>query len=189
MASPTLSLLPDQLAELRASFADTFASLAQHFTLAAAEDADIAGAQAVADVLAGVCHSSDVDCEYYPCTLIGPDPSSDEFFAAVGVDRDARAEIGCRDNPRLEVVEARAGQGSALALLTRLGPHALGDLDGHLGPEDREAIDAAITGLAALGPIVGVQLCSDDGVSKVVLTLARRPSGVHVGLLTVRVEN
>jgi hypothetical protein len=189
MSQPTLSLLPDHRSDLSGSFVDTFASLAKYFTLAdATNDDDMECARAVANVLTGVVHSSDTDCDYYPCTLSGADPTSDEFFAALAVARDARCKVSGWDNPKLEVVRAVAGkgEGSALALISRLNANELENASDYL--EDEEAMDAAIAKLAALGPIVGVQLCTDDGASKVVLTLARRPNGTHVGLFTVRVE-
>lgn len=191
MSLPKLSLLPDHRSELSESFEDTFASLEKYFTLTdAPNDDDTEAARSVASLLAEVQHSSDVDCEYYPCTLSGADPTSDEFFAALGVARDQRCEVSGWDNPKLEVTRAVAGEdvGSALALITRLNTHELTDLSSYVTEEDKTAIDAAIARLAALGPIVGVQLCTDDGASKVQLTLARRPNGSHVGVLTIAIE-
>lgn len=191
MTRPTLSLLPEHRAELDDIYEDTFASFGKYFTLAdAPDDDDTEAARTVASTLAGEVHSSDVDSDFYPCTLSGMDPSSDAFFAALGVARDARCKVSGWDNPKLEVVRAQAGEGegSALALITRLNASELADVPNYLGPDGKEPIDAAIARLAALGPIVGIQLCTDDGVSKVVLTLARRPSGVHVGVMAIRIE-
>lgn len=191
MTLPTLSLLPNHRSELSESFEDSVASLAKYFTLTDANnDDDMESARAVASALDGSMHSSDVDCEYYPCTLSGPNPTSDEFFAALGVARDARTTVSGWDNPKLDVRSAVAGEGlgSALALITRLGEAEIGNVEDYLGPEGTVAIKAGIARLETFGPIVGVQLCTDDGASKVVLTLARRPSGIHIGVLTVRVE-
>lgn len=191
MTRPTLSFLPEQRAELADIYEDTFASLGNYFTLTdAPNDADTEAARSVASTLAGEVHSSDIDSDFYPCTLAGMDPTSDEFFAALGVARDARCKVGGFDNPKLEVrrAEPGEGEGSALALITRLNAHELEDVPNYLGPEGKQPIDAAIARLAELGPIVGIQLCTDDGASKVVLTLARRPSGVHVGVMALRME-
>ncbi|WAS90047.1 hypothetical protein [Nannocystis punicea] len=191
MSRPRLSLHPDHRTQLSAFFPDTFASLADYAELVdAADDGDLAAACAVAGELAGVVHSSDVDCDYYPCALLGPDPTGDEFFAALGVARDARAKVSGWDNPRLEVVRAGAGEGDrpALALITRLNEGELLRIGDYIVEDDQQALARALDRLAALGPVVGVQLCTDDGASKVVLTLARRAPGVHVGVLTVRVE-
>lgn len=191
MSLPTLSLLPDHLSELSESFEDMFSSLEKYFTFTqASNDDDIEGARSVAAVLEGELHSSDIDCDYYPCTLLGVDPLSDEFFAALGVTRDERADVGGYDNPKLEVTRAKPGEGegSAIALFTRLSASALEELSEYLGPDGKEVYEAAIARLEAFGPIVGVQLCADDGASKLLLTLARRPNGVHVGVLTIAVE-
>lgn len=191
MALPTLSLLPAHRADFSESFPETHESLVAYFDLADAKnDADFEDARAVAAALDGVLHSSDVDCEYYPCVLTGPDPTSDAFFTALGVARDARASVSGWDNPKLEVVSAGDGDGRrpALALITRLGDLELAQISDYVGEEDQEAIGRAIERLTAIGPVVGVQLCTDDGVSKVVLTLARRPGGAHVGVATVRIE-
>lgn len=191
MSRPTLSFLPDHRAEMADIYEDTFASLGNYFTLAdAPNDDDTEAARTVAGALEGEVHSSDVDCDFYPCTLSGMDPTSDEFFAALGVARDARCKVSGWDNPKLEVrrAEPGEGEGSALALITRLNASELEDVAEYLGPDGKEPIDAAIARLEALGPIVGIQLCTDDGASKVVLTLARRPNGVHVGVLAIRIE-
>lgn len=191
MSLPTLSFLPEHRAELVDIYEDTFASLEKYFTLADAPDNDdTEAARTVAGALAGEVHSSDVDSDFYPCVLSGMDPTSDEFFAALGVARDARCKVSGWDNPKLEVLRAQPGEGegSALALITRLNASELEDVPNYLGPSGKEPVDAAIARLEALGPIVGIQLCTDDGASKVVLTLARRPNGVHVGVLAVRIE-
>lgn len=191
MIRPTLSFLPDHRAELADIYEDTFASLEKYFTMIdALNDDDTEAARSVAAALEGEVHSSDVDSDFYPCTLTGIDPTSDEFFAALGVARDARCKVSGWDNPKLEVrrAEPGAGEGSALALITRLGASELEDVAEYLGPDGQAPIDAAIARLAAIGPIVGIQLCTDDGVSKVVLTLARRANGVHVGVMAVRIE-
>jgi hypothetical protein len=189
---PALHLAPAHRRNLTEHFDDTMASLASYFTLedgSAAAD-DMKQASAVAAALEGVVHSSDTDCAYYPCVLTGAEPLDDSFFAALGIARDAKARVSGWENPKLEVVAAGKGKGKrpALALITRLNEGELDELDDYLSEEEQTALTAALAQLETLGPIVGVQLCTDDGASKVVLTLARRESGAHVGVLTVRVE-
>lgn len=191
MMKPALSLTPDHRKELNEYFEDTIASLGKYFAIeeSAAGD-DMQHAQTVADILKDTVHSSDTDCSYYPCVLTGPNPLDDAFFAALGVTRADRASVSGWDNPKLEVVAAGTGDNDrpALALITRLNDDDLEEISEYLGDEEQEAVNAAIAKLETIGPIVGVQLCTDDGASKVVLTLARRPSGTHVGVLTIRIE-
>ncbi|MBK8214467.1 MAG: hypothetical protein IPK71_12060 [Myxococcales bacterium] len=190
MSLPTLAFLPDHRNELVDALPEAFESIGKYFDLRDAENAaPIENARAVAAALEGVVHSSDTDCDYYPCVLSGVDPDSDAFFAALGVTRDARFSVGGYDNPKLEVVRAGSGEGerSALALLTRLGDYELGRLSEYIEESDQKAIGTAIAKLESLGPIVGVQLCADDHATKLVLTLAKS-GGVYVGVAVVRVE-
>lgn len=192
MTRPVLSLLPAAREELSSSFEDTFASLADYFTLADADegDADVAAATAVADELGEVICSSDVDCNYYACTLTGPELASDAFFAAVGVARDARQSVGGYDNPKLEVVAAGEGDDErpAIRLITWLSASSLEDIHDYIEEDDVATFERALAMLARTGKVHGVQLCTDDRASKVQLTLSRRPSGVYAGVLTVSVE-
>ena len=191
MTLPILSLQPDQLTQLTDAFDETFASLAKYFTLReATSDAEMESARTVANALSGTVHSSDTDCEYYPCTLTGPEPSSDAFFTALGVARDARASVSGWNNPKLEVTPAGKGEGErpAIALVTRLGSGELEELRrirhrGGAGGHRQRHCEAS--GDWAAG---GHSACTDDGFSKAVLVLARAKSGVHVGILTVRIE-
>lgn len=167
------------------------ASLPRYLELHDAQEGDDLGAaRAVAATLSGVVHSTDTDCDYLPCVLEADDPAADGFFAAVGVARDARASVSGWDNPKLEVV--RAGEGEdrrpTLALLTRLNDHELQQIDEYVGEGDLAALRHASRELEAIGPVVGIQLCTDDGASKLCLTVARRAPGVHVGVMTVRIE-
>lgn len=190
MTLPTLSLLPDHRRDLVEALPEAFESIGKYFELRDAQnDAHMESARAVAAALAGVVHSSDTDCQYYPCVLTGPDPDSDTFFAALGVARDARFSVGGYDNPKLEVVRAGTGhdERSALALLSRLGEHELTQLSMYLTEPTQRAIGAAIAQLEALGPIVGVQLCADDHATKLVLTVAKR-GDAYVGVAVVRIE-
>jgi hypothetical protein len=184
-------MLPAQRVELQEYVAEPFESLPRYVDLVDADDDDdFRSAQSIAALLGGVVHSSDIDRDYYPCTLAVDDPTSDAFFAALDVARDARASVSGWDNPKLEVV--RAGDGpderSAIALLSRLGDFELTKLDEYITETDLAAMRRALEALGAVGPIVGVQLCTDDGASKVVLTLAKRRPGMHVGVMTVLVE-
>jgi hypothetical protein len=191
---PTLYLMPDLHKEMTEGDVEAaFISLGRYIKLAAvappAED-DMAQAQDIVASLDGVLHSSDIDCAYFPCVLLGAEPLDDSFFAALGIARDAIAKVGGFENPKLEVVAAGAGEGhrSALQLFTRLNDSNFEELSEYVTEEDQESLTKAIAKLEALGPIVGVQLCTDDGASKIVLTLARRKSGAHVGVFTVLVE-
>jgi hypothetical protein len=191
MSKPVLSILPKHREELTECFDDVMASLGTYFTLAdAPNDADTEAARAVASALSGVVHSSDTDVEYYPCTLEAPEPTSPAFFQAVGVAEDARAKVSGWDNPKLEAVRAGKGDGErpAMALVTRLNEHELERISDYVVEEDQTAINAAIAELEAIGPVFGVQLCTDDGASKVLLTVATAKSGKHIGVLTIRVE-
>lgn len=189
---PTILLDPAHKKDLAEYFEETMTSLGTYFAVseAAGDDADMTEARAVAESLEGVVNSSDTDCEYYPCVLRGAEPREDSFFAALGVQKGAVASVSGWENPKLEVVPAGEGEGQrpALALLTRLGEYELEAIDKYLEEGDQAAIGRAIAALEKVGPIVGIQLCTDDGFSKVVLTMARRPSGTHVGVLTIRVE-
>lgn len=190
MPLPTLAFLPDHRKELQDALPEAFASIGKYFDLRdAPNDAHTENARAVAAALEGVVHSSDTDCDYYPCVLSGADPDSDAFFAALGVARDARFSVGGYDNPKLEVVRAGSGEGerSALALISRLGEYELGQISEYLVESDQQAIGAAITKLESLGPIVGVQLCADDHATKLVLTLAKS-GDAYVGVAVVRIE-
>lgn len=191
MTRPVLSLSPDHRAELEEFFEDTMASLGQYITLTdAGDDEAFARARAIAAALQGVVHSSDTDCDYYPCVLRAMDPTSDGFFDALGIARDARASVSGWDNPKLEAVRAGTGPGerAPVALLTRLGDYELGRIGDYVEDGDLAAMQRALGLLEAQGRIVGVQLCTDDGASKVVLTLAGRDDGVYVGVSTIRVE-
>jgi hypothetical protein len=190
MSLPTLAFLPDHRKELTDALPEAFESIGKYFDLRdAPNDAHTENARAVAAALEGVVHSSDTDCDYYPCVLSGADPDSDAFFTALGVARDARFSVGGYDNPKLEVVRAGSGEGerSALALISRLGEYELGQISEYLVESDQQAIGAAITKLESLGPIVGVQLCADDQATKLVLTLAKS-GDAYVGVAVVRVE-
>ena len=191
MPLPQLALHADQRAELVEAFASTFASVQKYFDVVDAKNDDaMEVARSIETSLAGVLHSSDTDCEYYPCILSGPEPTSDAFFASLGVTRDARCTMSGWDNPKLEVIRAGTGVGerSAFGLLTRLGDYEVEHWDEYVTNEEKVLLDAAIAKLEQAGPIVGIQLCTDDSVAKLVLTLARRPDGRHVGVLTVRIE-
>ncbi|MFO0642439.1 MAG: hypothetical protein U0183_24635 [Polyangiaceae bacterium] len=190
MTLPALAFLPDHRKELVDALPEAFESIGKYFDLRDdRNDAAMENARAVAAALEGVVHSSDTDCDYYPCVLSGLDPDSDAFFAALGVARDARFSVGGYDNPKLEVVRAGSGDGerSALALISRLGDYELGNISDYLEAGDQKAIGAAIAKLEALGPIVGVQLCADDHATKLVLTLAKS-GDAYVGVAVVRVE-
>ena len=190
MSLPTLAFLRGHRKELTDGLPEAFASIGKYFDLRdASTDAHTKSARAVAAELEGVVHSSDTDCDYYPCVLSGADPDSDAFFAALGLTRDARISVGGYDNPKLEVVRAGTGAGerSALALLSRLGEYELGRMSEYLDESDQEAIGAAIAKLESLGPIVGVQLCADDHATKLVLTLAKS-GNAYVGVAVVRIE-
>ena len=190
MTLPKLAFLPDHRQELVDALPEAFESIGKYFDLKDdRNDAAMENARAVATALEGVVHSSDTDCDYYPCVLSGADPESDAFFAALGVARDARFSVGGYDNPKLEVVRAGSGEGerSALALISRLGEYELGNISDDLEAGDPKAIGAAIAKLEALGPIVGVQLCADDHATKLVLTLAKS-GDAYVGVAVVRVE-
>lgn len=187
MTRPRLLLVPQHRAELLQHFEEMSGSLPRYFELHDAKDgADLEAARAVAAKLDGVVHSSDTDCEYYPCVLEADDPTGDAFFAALDVARDARASVSGWDNPKLEVVPST--ERSTLALLTRLNPGELEELDEYIEAGDQAALKAAIGVLESYGPVVGIQLCTDDGASKLCLTVARHAPGVHVGVLTVRIE-
>jgi hypothetical protein len=192
MTHPVLTRSPAAREELVSSFEDTFASLANYFTLAEAADGDpdFTAATEIAEGLAEVVCSSDVDCNYYACTLAGPDLGSDEFFAAVGVGRDERQSVSGWDNPKLEVVPAGDGDGErpAILLITWLNGVGLDRLEEYVQGEDLAALERAVATLAGTGRVHGVQLCTDDRASKVQLTLSKRPGGVYAGVLTVSVE-
>lgn len=187
---PTLAFLADHHRELKDALPEAFESIAKYFELVdSPNDAHTESARAVASTLSGVVHSSDTDSDYYPCVLSGADPSSDAFFAALGVARDARFSVGGYDNPKLEVVRAGSGEDerSALALLTRLGPYELSAISDYVEEADQKALATAIAKLESIGPIVGVQLCADDHATKLVLTLARS-GDAYVGVAVIRVE-
>jgi hypothetical protein len=188
---PALSINPDHRKELAEYFDETLASLAKYVALEESADADdMQLALAVAETLKGLVHSSDTDCEYYPCVLTGHNPLDDSFFAALGITRAQRASVSGWDNPKLEVVAAGNGDAErpAIALITRLNEGELEEISEYVDEEEQKTLNAALAKLEKIGPVVGVQLCTDDGASKVVLTLARRPSGAHVGVLTIRIE-
>lgn len=190
MSRPTLAFIPDHRKQIIDALPEAFESLGAYLELHdAANDAHMEKARAVAATLEGVVHSSDTDCEYFPCVLAGADPGSDAFFEAVGIARDARTSVGGYDNPKLEVVVAGTDRSkrSALALLTRLSESSLDEISEYLEESDQRAIRAAITKLAAIGPIVGVQLCADDHATKLVLTVAK-DGDAYVGVATIRVE-
>jgi hypothetical protein len=187
MPLPRLLIVPEHRADLSENFEELMGSLPRYFELHDAKaDADLEAARKVAAALAGVVHSSDTDCDYWPCVLEADDPASDAFFAAVGVARDARASVSGWDNPKLEVV--RSTERPTIALLTRLNDDELQAIDDYVGEEDQAALRRASDELAAIGPVVGIQLCTDDGASKLCITVARRAPGVHVGVMTVRIE-
>jgi hypothetical protein len=191
MTPPQLRLVPEHRAEIQEHYEEVTPSLSRYFALQdATEGDDLAAAHGVAALLEGVVHSSDTDCAYYPCVLATVDPSSDAFFAALGVARDARADVSGYDNPKLEVV--RAGDGDerrpTFALLTRLGDYELQRLNEYVEEPDLSALRSAAAALAAIGPVVGIQLCTDEGVGKIVLTVAERSPGIYAGVLTIRIE-
>jgi len=191
MTHPRLYIVPEHRADLLRSFEEMMPSLSQYFELRDATDGEaLAAARGIAALLADVVHSSDTDCEYYPCVLEADDPASDAFFAAVGIARDARFSVSGWDNPKLEVVRAGDGEDRrpTFALLTRLNEYELERIHEYVEEPDLSALRGAAAGLAAIGPVVGIQLCTDDGASKVVLTLAERTQGVYVGVMTVRIE-
>jgi hypothetical protein len=191
---PTLYLTPDHHAELTVGHVeDSFASLATYVTLVAGAPAagdDMAQAHEIAETLQGLEHSSDIDMAYFPCVLTGAEPLDDSFFTALGIARGTEVKVSGYENPKLEVVAAGTGEGqrTALQLFTRLSDYAFSNLSEYCAENEQELLNATIAKMEAHGPIVGVQLCTDDGVSKIVLTLARRESGAHIGVLTVRVE-
>ena len=191
---PTLYLLPEHHQMMTEGDVEpTFTSLAKYISLVAgapAEGDDMAQAEDIAESIADVVHSSDIDSSYYPCVLLGAEPLDDSFFAALGIARGTEVKVGGHENPKLEVVAAGKGKGqrTALQLITRLDDFYFEKLSEYVVEEDQVSLNAAIAKMEAHGPIVGVQLCTDDGVSKIVLTLARRASGAHVGVLAVLVE-
>lgn len=190
MPRPILAFLPDHQKQLIDSLPEAFESFGTYLDLRdAANDAHMEKARAVAEILDGVVHSSDTDCEYFPCVLAGAAPDSDAFFEATGIARDARTSVGGYDNPKLEVVLAGTGgsKRSALALITRLSESNLEEISEYLEESAQKAIRAAITKLAAIGPLVGVQLCADDHATKLVLTLAK-DGDAYIGVATLRVE-
>ncbi len=190
MTRPTLTLLPATREELSA-FGDAFASIEAYFTLAEAdpEDPDFAAAVESAESMRGATRSSDIDCDYYPCTFAAPELDSEAFFTAVGVARATRTTVGGFDNPKLEVVVAGDGDGEherpALVIISWLTGVTLDDIEEYISPLD---FADAIALLERSGKLHGVQLCTDDGVSKIQLTVSRRPSGVYAGVITLSIE-
>jgi hypothetical protein len=187
---PVLALTPEHCAEVRKYYEQVAVAMGRYLELAdAGEGADLEAARSVAAELDGVVHSSDTDCDYYPCVLHAPDPTSDAFFAALDIPRGAPTKVGGFDEIKLDVAQAGDGEGqrSAVALLTRLGEYEMGMLHEYVSDTDLAALEAAEGALAAIGPVVGVQLCTDE-VSKLVLTLAERSPGVYVGVATIRIE-
>jgi hypothetical protein len=186
MTRPRLHLVPQHRSDLLQYFEELMPSLSRYFELRDAGGDDLVAARRVAELLEGVVHSSDTDCEYYPCVLEAEDPAGDSFFAAVGIARDARQSVSGWDNPKLECV--RATERPTIALLTRLNDDELEEIDDYVGAEDLAALNKAADELAAIGTVTGIQLATDDGASKVCITVARRAPGVHVGVLTIRIE-
>lgn len=194
---PTLYLLPEHRNRFTKSFDTTMASLAKYVTLedsASPVSGDMAEASKIADALDGLFDSSDIDCPYRPCVLTGPDPRDDAFFASLGIARSAMTKVGGYDSVKLQVVTAANSierwdvERPALALITRLGKSEYEDISDYIEEDEVEAFEAAVEKLGELGPLVHIDLCSDDGSNRVVLTLARRESGTHVGVMTIRQE-
>ena len=145
---PTLYLLPEHHEMMtEGAVKPTFTSFASYIPLVAgapAEGDDMAQAEDIAASIADVVHSSDIDSSYYPCVLLGAEPLDDSFFAALGIARDAIANVSGFENPKLEVVAAGTGKGqrSALQLITRLSDFHLEKLSEYVTKEDQESFKA-----------------------------------------------
>ncbi|HEY0138868.1 MAG TPA: hypothetical protein VGB85_32505 [Nannocystis sp.] len=190
MTLPILAVRAETRAEL-GSFDAAFASLNKYFDVVeAAEDADIAAADAVIEALDGLEHSSDIDSAYFACTLTAPELGSDEFFAATGIGRDERQSVGGYDNPKLAVITAGDGEDERppVLLITWLNNIELEDAAEYVGDEGVVAAEQAAAVLARSGKIQGVQICTDDRATKFQMVVAKQRSGVYAGVLTVSVE-
>jgi hypothetical protein len=183
---PILYVRPEARTDLAKYYAGAWAALELRFTLAPWSDAGKDGKRAddIAAFLEGVVHSSDTDCEYYPVVLDGVDPASAAFFTALGIGAKERASVGGYDNPKLEVSKKK----KTLQLLTRLGDDEFEELDEYVEEAEQRALGKAAKALEAIAPPVGVQLCADDGASKVVMTLAAVGPSRNLGILAVRIE-
>ena len=70
MTLPRLFVVPAHRSDLLQYFEEMMGSLPRYFELGdAKEGADLEAARAVAAKLEGVVHSSDTDCDYWPCVL------------------------------------------------------------------------------------------------------------------------
>jgi hypothetical protein len=170
-------------------------TLADRFDVAEAKDlpsADVAVAERVAETLKGVYHSSDTDCAYFPCVLMGVDIEDDAaLYRALGVAQDEKATIGGYENDKLLTTYGGPSDEKTtptLCLLTRLDEGELESVDEYLGKEEQAAYAEATKMLESTGLVIGGVLCGDDEVSKLVFAVAKTSSGLWAGVLSCRIE-
>jgi hypothetical protein len=130
-------------------------------------------AKAAADALEGVVLSSDTDCPYLPIVLEGPDPATEGFVEALGVEPSA-----------IDVVASgKAARG--FGALTLLSASELENADDYLSTAEQKALSSAAKVLG--GTVNGVRLRMDDG-SRVLLALGKASEGGYPGVLAVSIE-
>ena len=186
LARPSLSIHPSAGAEIARYYATATATLEKHFaTKQWQRDTDRQQAQRIAAALEGTFQSSDADCKYYACAMYGPDATDPDFFAALGIRHGDRCEVGGFDNPKLAVVDRR----STVQLLTTLPDDEFEELEEWISEAEAEAYRRAAAVLDEIGSPVSIRLCAEDGVSKLIFTVARSRAGTQVGVLTLRVES
>ncbi len=147
----------------------------------------------VADALRGVVHSSDADCEYFPCVMSGVDLEDDKaFYGALRIGQKELATVGGDEQRKLSTFYGPTeGEENVptVQLMTNLDDDEFEGLDEYLDPDEQKALEKAGKLLEKTGTVIGGVLCADDDVSKLIFTLAKSKSGAWVGVCTCRVES
>jgi len=191
MSKLTLSIVDALRADIQDQDAELVASIDKYFAPAAwTDDEDTRLATEIAGLLAGIEHSSDIDCGYFPCVLVGPEPGTPAFYEALGVAPTARAKVGGFDNPKVEVLGEGEGKGKlpGFALISGLGKDYIEQWREYVREGEKVVLDEVSKKLASLGTMYSINLCADDGAHRVLLVVAYRENGRAVGIFTLRQE-
>ncbi len=190
-----LHLTPNARKAISQNFPGVAKAVKERFVVPAAGSAvkELDQAAKVAEALRGVVHSSDADCEYFPCVMSGVDLEDDAaFYGALGVGQKELATVGGDEGRKLSTYYGpQEGEDNVptVQLLTNLDDEEFEGLDEYLEPDEQKALNKAARLLEKIGTVIGGVLCADDNVGKLIFTVAKSRSGAWVGVCTCRIES
>ncbi len=190
-----LHLSPKARKAISKDFPGVATALSERFSLPENASAvkEFEQATQVAEALKGVVHSSEADCEYFPCVMTGVSLEDDAaFYGALGIGQKELATVGGDEQRKLSTYYGPTeGEENVptVQLMTGLDDEEFEGLDEYLEPDEQKALGKAARLLEKTGTVIGGVLCADDEESKLIFTVAKSKSGAWVGVCTCRLES